>query len=99
MSELTLGRAMTYRAAFRAMRKKLEEAGVDVSGVRYMTDIPAAIANLLPQDAADAASVLLGDAGPEMIAELRAIFGEAAERGCLVDAIVRCAAGSGEATR
>ena len=91
MSELTLGRAMTYRAAFRAMRKKLEEAGVDVSGVRYMTDIPAVLANLVPQDAAAEASALLGDAGPEMIAE----FSEAADQGCLVDAIIRCMPGYG----
>ena len=94
MSELTLGRAMTYRAAFRAMRKKLEEAGVDVSGVRYMTDIPAALANLV-QDAAGEAAALLSDAGPEMIAELRAIFSEAADQGCLVDAIMRCMPGYG----
>lgn len=95
MSELTLGRAMTYRAAFRAMRKKLEEAGVDVSGVRYMTDIPAALANLVPQDAAGEAAALLSDAGPEMIAELRAAFSGAAESGCLVDAIMRCMPGYG----
>lgn len=95
MSEMTLGRAMTYRAAFRAMRKKLEEAGVDVSGVRYMTDIPAALANLVPQDAASEAAALLGDAGPEMIAELRAAFSEAAESGCLVDTIMRCMPGYG----
>lgn len=95
MSEMTLGRAMTYRAAFRAMRKKLEEAGVDVSGVRYMTDIPAVLANLVPQDATAEASALLGDAGPEMIAELRAAFSEAADQGCLVDAIMRCMPGYG----
>lgn len=95
MSELTLGRAMTYRAAFRAMRKKLAEAGVDVSGVRYMTDIPAVLADLVPQDAASEAAALLDDAGPEMIAELRAAFSEAADQGCLVDAIMRCMPGYG----
>lgn len=95
MSELTLGRAMTYRAAFRAMRKKLEEAGVDVSGVRYMTDIPAVLANLVPQDAAGEAAALLSDAGPEMVQQMREAFASAADQGCLVDAIMRCMPGYG----
>ena len=38
---------------------------------------------------------LLSDAGPEMIAELRAAFSEAADQGCLVDAIMRCMPGYG----
>ena len=95
MSELTLGRAMTYRAAFRAMRKKLAEAGVDVSGVQYMTDISAVLADLVPQDAAAEAAALLGDAGTEMVQQMREAFASAADRGCLVDAILRCMPGYG----
>lgn len=42
--------ALNARAALTQMRQKLAEAGVDITGVKYLTDVPAVLATILPED-------------------------------------------------
>lgn len=84
---MNLAQAMTAKTAFANMKKKLEKSGIDVSDVRYITDLPPVLASILPEDLAKQAEALLEN--QEMVTALLTAFTGAADLGALVNSLYR----------
>lgn len=76
---MTVARALTIRAAFVKIKQKLADAGMDVSGITSVTQLPAALSNALPEDMLQQAAQLLTQ--PEMLETLLNTFTGLAEKG------------------
>lgn len=84
---MKLAQIMTYKTAFEKIKSTLKENGLDVSGIRYITDLEPVLATILPEELAEKAQALLAD-GNALAALLEAFTG-AADAGVLVNALYR----------
>ena len=82
-----LGKVLTARAAFAEIKAKLSEAGIDISNVKYITDLPGVLCNILPDSMAEQAAAILED--KERLTALLGAFTTLANAGALIDAIYR----------
>lgn len=82
-----LAKALSARAAFVKMKNELTDAGVDVSEVKYITDLPPVLASILPEELATQAEALLSDEGA--VTALLEAFTGCANLGGIVNAIYR----------
>lgn len=87
--------ALSARAAFATIKSKLEDKGVDVSDVKYITDLPAVLSTILPDDLSEAFSPELVKIAQELLKDedtLTALFdalGALAPAGGVVNAMYR----------
>ena len=88
MNSMTLSEALSIRAAFTTMKKKLSDEGIDTSDVQYITDLPGVLCSLVPDDMAEAADALLGSMDEETLSSLLTSFSAAASCGGMVSAIM-----------
>lgn len=82
-----LSKALSARSAFAKMKTELTNAGVDVSEVKYITDLPPVLASILPDDLAKQAEDLLAD--ESAVTALLEAFTGAANLGGIVSALYR----------
>lgn len=78
---MTLSRAITIRAAFNKIKKKLADEGCDISEIKTFSDIPAILASVVPEDLADKAAAILSN--EEALTALLSAFSSAAATGAL----------------
>ena len=82
-----IGKALAARAAFVKIKSELGKADIDISDVKYITDLPPVLAGILPADLAEQASDLLKD--EQTVTALLEAFTGAANLGGLVSALYR----------
>jgi len=80
-----LSRVLKFKQDFETAKKTLAGAGNDISGVKYITDLPDVLAKHLPADMAAAAADIIWD--KDRVKALLEAFGCAASVGGLVDAV------------
>lgn len=80
-----LSKVLKFKQDYETAKKTLAGAGNDISGVKYITDLPGVLAKHLPADMAAAAADIIGD--KDRVKALLEAFGCAASVGGLVDAI------------
>lgn len=91
MSEIKLGAVLKAQSAYGTIRRKMADAGLDVSSISNITDLAPVLAMAVPDDLAEKATALLAD--EEALTSLLAAFSAAAETGGLVH-ILQGAVGS-----
>ena len=80
-----LGNVLKFKQDFETAKNTLSKAGNDISGVKYITDLPGVLAKHLPADMAAAAADIIGD--KDRVKSLLEAFGCASSVGALVDSI------------
>ena len=80
---MTLSEALSIRSAFNLMKKKLSDEGIDTSDVQYITDLPALLCGIVPDDVADEVDALVEGIGEEGVLSLLNAFTDMASRGGL----------------
>lgn len=85
---MTLSKALSIRSAFILMKKKLSDEGIDTSDIHYITDMPAVLCGLVPDELEEAAEALLGSMDEETLSALLTSFTAAASCGGMVNAIM-----------
>lgn len=78
---MTLSRALTIRAAFNKIKKKLADEGCDISEIKSFADIPAVLASVVPEDLAEQAAEILSN--EEALTALLTAFSHSAAIGAL----------------
>lgn len=84
---MKLAEIMTYKSAFERIKSTLKENGIDVSGVKYITDLVPVLSTVLPGEMAEQAQALISN--ESAVAALLTAFTGAADAGVLVNAIYR----------
>ncbi len=90
MSKMTVSELLTIRAAFARMKHTLARAGYDVSGVRYITDIPAVLCSVVPEGEENMMDELTAMLGTELVSKLYDTLGTAAKRGAMTRVFEAC---------
>lgn len=80
-------KVMNAKSAFEKMKNDLKDAGIDVSDVKYITDLPGVLAGVLPESMVEHAKGIIEN--PETVATLLSSFGVLADAGVLIDALYR----------
>lgn len=78
---MTIGEALTARAAFLTMKGKLAKAGIDTSDIKSITDLPGALSSIVPDHLAEKAQAILEN--PEALEGLMAAFSAVAGSGAM----------------
>lgn len=86
MSEIA--RLLTIRAEFARMRHTLARAGYDVSGVRYITDLPAVLCTVVPEGVD--MDEIEASFGAELLGQLYDTLSATAEHGAMVRVFDAC---------
>lgn len=79
---MTLGKAITIRAAFTSIKRQLADAGYDISKIKSFSDLPSILAGSVTEDMMEQAAELLAD--EETMEALLGVFEAAAKTGALV---------------
>lgn len=80
---MTLSEALSIRAAFTTMKKKLSDEGIDTDDIQYITDMPAALCGLIPDDMEEEVEKLMEAIGEEGLLALLDSFTSIARSGGL----------------
>lgn len=80
-------KAMAAKSAMEKMKNELKDIGIDLTGVRYITDLPAVLSCMLPEGMVEHAKGIIEN--PETVATLLSSFGILADAGELIDALYR----------
>ena len=78
---MTIGEAITIRAAFGSVKRQLAEAGLDVRNVKKLSDLEPILAGMLTEDVVDQAAEILGN--EEALEALLGLFSTAVKSGAL----------------
>ena len=82
---MTVAEALTIRAAFANMKKKLAQSGIDTEEIHYITDLPPVLQNIVPENIAQQAEELLSN--EELVNTLLSAFTQLAKSGAIVGMI------------
>lgn len=80
-------KALAAKTAVEKMKNELKDIGIDLTEVRYITDLPAVLACMLPENMVEQAKGIVEN--PEAVASLMNAFGILADAGVLIDALYR----------
>lgn len=78
---MTLSKAITIRAAFNKIKKKLADEGCDISEIKSVADLPVVLSGVIPDNLAEQAAAILSN--EEALTALLDAFSTSAARGAL----------------